>query len=156
MASLNPLKRIDKNAKSFSKTLMEVADVIDADLETAIRLSVLNIFKNIIMMSPVDRGSYRASHSITNSQPGDKEALKEGEFPGGGGNQGLAGAAWDDRDAWTWHIGEGTIFIFNNQPYALKLEVGHSKQAAGGIYAAAIASYEHDLQLILSESKTLK
>jgi len=139
---VNSFDRIDQNAKEFSKTLNNLAIAIDGDIEDVVRLAIFKVFASIIKRSPVDKGAYRASHGISNSDPGGEEDLRKGEFPGGGGTKGLAGAAWQEREGWRWRIEDGTIYIFNNQPYSLKLEDGTSKQAPAGIYALALSEFD--------------
>ena len=139
---VNAFDKIDENAKAFTTTLLRLAEAIDGDLEDVIRLAIFKVFASIIKRSPVDTGTYRASHGISNSEPGGGEAFNKGEFPGGGGGQGLAGQAWQEKEGWRWRIHDGTIYIFNNQPYALRLEEGHSTQAAAGVYALALAEFD--------------
>ena len=150
------LDKIDKNAKDFSNTLTKLAVTIDGDIESVIRLAIFKVFASIIKRSPVDTGAYRASHGISNSDPDEREGIKKGEFPQGGGTQGEAGAAWQERGSWRWKIEDGTIYIFNNQPYALRLEEGHSTQAPTGIYAMALAEFDQIFGEELSRFDRLK
>ena len=71
------LKKVDQTATVFAHTLNELADVIDADYSKVVRLTVLKLFKNIIMRSPVDTGAYRASHGIAvGEKPSGSEGVK--------------------------------------------------------------------------------
>ena len=144
--AVNALSRIDDNAKSFTDSLLKLAVAMDGEIENVIRLGIFKMFASIIKRSPVDTGAYRASHGISNSDPDEKESIRQGEYPAGGGNQGLAGAAWAEKEGWRWTIQDGTIYLYNNQPYALRLEEGHSTQAGQGIYAMALAEFDQILQ----------
>jgi hypothetical protein len=137
----NALERIDENAAAFSRSLLDLSLAIDGNLETVIRLGILKVFAFIVKESPVDTGAYRASHGISNSDPEGRSDIKEGEYSGGGGSRGLAGAGWEEFRGWCWTIKDGTIYFYNNQPYALRLEEGHSGQAPHGIYAMAMAEF---------------
>ena len=135
------LNKIDQTAIAFAHTLNELSDVIDADYSQVVRLTVLKLYKNIIMRSPIDTGAYRASHGIAvGEKPGGSEGVKgyqtgeqldalENEFP--------------DLD---WELGDGVIWIYNNVPYAARLEDGHSKQAQQGIYSVALAEFQTVLE----------
>ena len=136
------LDKIDDNAKDFSNTLIKLAVAIDGDIENVIRLAIFKVFASIIKRSPVDTGAYRASHGISNSDPGEESSQ------GIGGTAGISG--------WKWKIEDGMIYIFNNQPYALKLEEGHSTQAPRGIYSMALAEFNSIFEEELSGFDRLK
>jgi len=138
---MNAIEKIDENAKDFSRSLIDLSVAIDGNLETVIRLGILKVFEFIVKESPVDTGAYRASHGISNSDPEGRTDVKEGEYPAGGGARGLAGSAWEEFRGWKWTINDGTIYFYNNQPYSLRLEEGHSGQAPHGIYAMAMAEF---------------
>lgn len=144
---MEAFERIDKSAKEFNNTLLELASVLDADVEKVVRLAVLKVFANIIKRSPVRTGAYRASHAITNSEPGETEGIEKGKVSGDEASAWFhsqaAGEAEAVRrgEAWRWTIEDGTIYIFNNVPYALELEEGHSMQAPAGIYAMALSEF---------------
>ena len=145
------LERLDQTAAAFAHTLEDLADVIDADYSKVVRLTVLKIYKNIIMRSPVDTGAYRASHGIAvGNEPSESEGLKgeqtdeeltalENEFPG-----------------LDWKLGDGTIWIYNNQPYAGRLEDGHSKQAPNGVYSVALAEFQSKLEAEIKKARILQ
>ena len=148
---MRKLERLDQTAAAFAHTLEELADVIDADYSKVVRLTVLKIYKNIIMRSPVDTGAYRASHGIAvGNEPSESEGLKgertdeeltalENEFPG-----------------LDWKLGDGTIWIYNNQPYAGRLEDGHSKQAPNGVYSVALAEFQSKLEAEIKKARILQ
>ena len=145
------LKYVDQTAAEFARTLNDLADVIDADYSKVVRLTVLKLYKNIIMRSPVDTGAYRASHGIaTGEEPNETEGVKgyqtdeqlaalESEFP--------------DLD---WKVGDGTIWIYNNMPYAGRLEDGHSKQAPHGVYSVALVEFNTLLENEIKKARILQ
>ena len=147
----NKLENIDQTAVAFANTLDDLADVLDADYSKVVRLTVLKLYKNIVMRSPWKTGAYRASHGIAvGNEPSESEGIKgeqtdaelaalENEFPG-----------------LDWKLGDGTIWIYNNQPYAGVLETGHSQQAPHGVYAVALAEFNTVLENEIRKAKFLK
>jgi len=123
------IDKIAPNMKIFSNQLVQLGVLIDADTTKVIRLMILKLFRNIILRSPVDTGAYRASHGIVcGRMPANKEGLKEGK-----GFVGIKGTDFD------FDLDDKFVVIFNNQPYAERLEEGYSKQAPSGIYSMALA-----------------
>lgn len=153
------IDRLCTNAAQFNEALQGLANLIDADLSQVVRGSVLRLFAAIIKRSPVDTGTYRASHQIANHEPGDKEGVTESALKPGSDK--AAAKAWADslagtkKAAWSWRPGDGSIWIFNNVPYAYRLEEGHSKQAAAGIYNMALAQMNAFLAEEIAKTKTL-
>jgi len=137
------IEDLAKNAKEFSKQLVNLAIIIDGDIETIIRASVLKLFINIVKRSPVDSGVYRASHMIMSGKmPGEKEGITEGsakkQF------QAMTSQERESMLGWRFDIeNDEFIVIFNNVPYAERLEDGHSGQAPQGIYAVAMEEFNN-------------
>ncbi len=125
---------LNKDADEFSQALTSLAVMIDADLSLAIRKGVFDTFRSIIRRSPVLTGAYRASHGIANIEPaGDEEVVK--------GKKGVsipASVAIAKGANWTWKLGDGDIYIFNNLPYSERIENGWSGQAGDGVYRVAL------------------
>ena len=137
------IEDIAKNAKEFSKQLENLAVLIDGDMETIIRASVLKLFIGIIRRSPVDTGIYRASHMImSGSMPSETEGINKGSAE----KQFQAMTSQEKENMFGWRYNIETdefIVIFNNVPYAERLEDGHSDQAPQGIYAEALEEFNN-------------
>ena len=143
----NPYTGFAPNARVFTRLLNQLADAIDADYEKVVRLAVLKVFKHIVEISPVLTGAYKASHSICSGRDPIED---EGILPGGAeGSEGAIGG-------WRWQMGDGVIWIFNNQPYAKKLEDGSSTQAPLGIYRIAVPVFNRMLREELKQVKGFK
>jgi len=158
-----------KNAQQFNRDLIELGTLIDLDIETFVRSVVLRVFIYIVKNSPVDTGSYRASHGITTGEPSGGVEGPQGLSENEGGNSEVNGqkalALCEGKiQGWSWKIGDGVIIIFNNAPYAEMLDYGgygsgpkvvggYSKQAPKGIYTLAVASFE---QIFQQELKNFK
>jgi hypothetical protein len=118
------------NAEYFSQQLKQLAVAIDADIGKVIRTGVLKAYGNIIKRSPVDTGAYRGSHGIANAEPSGTEGIVKGK----------KGSKLPPPSAknWTWKVGDGDIWLYNNVPYAERIENGWSQQAPAGVYGMAL------------------
>jgi len=178
------MTEFDKTAGDFAKTLLRYGENIQKDVDQVVRLSVLAVFRKIIERSPVDTGAYKASHGIVSGRkPGPKEGIK-GETEGTKAALSSLGLVAEQAASlgWTWKLGDGVIWLFNNQPYAeviefggypknpkkwswdkkkkewvVKSEGGYSKQAPTGVYLVSLAEYEMLLrQEIIKHGGTLE
>ena len=143
---------LSANADQFSAALRNVAVLVKADISTAIRKGVLDVFRNIVKRSPVDTGAYRASHGIANMEPAGNEDIVKGRK----GEKISASVALAKGVNWTWKVGDGDIFIFNNLPYAERIENGWSKQAPAGCYRVALVEMTQFLNQELAKMKTIE
>lgn len=143
------LDKLAKDARAFSRLLVDLTEAIDADYEKVVRLAVLKVFKSIVKRSPVDTGAYRASHGITSGEPPTEgQGVVSSEV-----GKALAAA---EAKGWRWRMGDGMIYIFNNQPYAQRLEEGHSGQAPKGVYSLAIAEFDRAVREEVKKVKSLE
>jgi hypothetical protein len=125
-------QELSNSAAEFSVALQRLAVAIDADISKVVRNGVLRVFGNVVKRSPVDTGAYRGSHGISNMEPDGKEGIKKGNKK----EKKKVPAATAKN--WTWKVGDGDIWLFNNVPYAERIENGWSKQAPAGVYRMAI------------------
>ena len=100
---------------------------------TALQKKIVgDMLQGVVMQSPVDEGTYRGNHRISINAPD--------------GN-------WDNTHdvsgVLTMNKGYGVssksklgdlVYIQNNLPYAMALEVGHSQQAPHGVYSVTFAA----------------
>lgn len=151
------IDKLASNAEEFNKQLHFLAVSINADLSQIVRATVLRLFGKIIQISPVDTGAYRASHQIRNHEPAEGEGVIKSAYKQGENK--AAAKSWATEKAngsvrgWTWHPGDGSVWIFNNVPYAYRLEEGHSDQAKVGIYNVALAQMTQILNQEIAKSK---
>ncbi|MDO4896334.1 MAG: HK97 gp10 family phage protein [Moraxella sp.] len=99
------------------------ADKVGDELDRTYRQFVMNVFNNVVMLSPVDTGRYRNAHHISIGSPSYAET-------GGGISMVLS----LPRHSYPM------LYIQNNLPYGLRLEHGHSRQAPTGVYGNAFWS----------------
>jgi hypothetical protein len=134
-------ERLAKSADEFNLQLEALVVAVHGDLGQIVRATVLKLFRKIVFNSPVDTGTYRASHGIRNGDPGDDKAANV-EYPAGTKN-GSSAPATSRARSWFWEPGMGPIYIFNNLPYAERIELGWSSQKApDGVYAKSMSEFD--------------
>ncbi len=119
---------------AFTKT-------IEADLTKKQKDIVIDALGGVVMQSPVDEGSYRASHRVSINQP--DMGFNEAEKDKGGGSTISKGTSALSR-----LVPFSVVYIQTNAPYATKIEYGnftdkpetpkttggYSRQAPQGVY----------------------
>ena len=121
---------------SFERELSILVEVED-EITNAGRKLGINIDRRVVMETPRDTGSAKASWLVSVNQPDSAIVDKDGEDVGTAELQAIqAGAA----KAKLFTSGD-TMYIQNNQPYIDRLNEGWSAQAGSG-YIDAIISEE--------------
>lgn len=104
-----------------------------------------DIHGNVVALSPVDSGRYRANNRISlNDLPGD--ATMSVDVDGGA----TISAGKDVLSRFS--VGD-TVFLFNNVPYSVAIEYGNSEQAPHGVYRLGIQRTLERLQDIVDSAK---
>ena len=158
------------SAKEFSKSLQTLSVVLDAEISAVTRLGVLMVFSEIIKRSPVDTGAYRASHGIANAYASETEGIVKGVK----GQTISPSVAIEKMKSWTWRVGDGDIILYNNLPYAERIENGWSNpgnkprinksgrdtqsavKAPQGVYRVSLAAMTQFINQELAKSKILE
>jgi hypothetical protein len=118
---------------SFERELSILAEVED-EITNAGRKLGINIDRRVVMETPRDTGSAKASWLVSVNQPDNTIVDKDGEDVGTAELQAIqAGAA----KAKLFTSGD-TLYIQNNQPYIDRLNEGWSAQAGSGYIDAII------------------
>ena len=103
---------------TFTLDLSKFGAKAIGNAEKVVRKIALDMHSRIVERSPVDTGRFRANNSVSI-----------------GGNPGTTttdtGIPNPNVDG--FQIGQ-VVFLYNNLEYAMKLEMGHSKQAPSGVY----------------------
>jgi len=147
MNSAELYSELTTSANEFSSQLKEAAEALNGDVSKIIRASILRVYANIIKRSPVDTGAYRASHGIANFDPGDTVGIKKNINAKKDKDGKCINPLSKEKVAWSWKLGDGNIWLYNNLPYAERLEQGWSSQAPLGIYMMALMEIGAYLQL---------
>ena len=110
---------------SFASDVSKWTAKTEAKIETAIRKIALDVFSEVILMTPVDTGRARGNWQVSiGTIPGGTLELDD-----------KAGTATIGKvQAETLGLKAGqTIYLVNNLEYISALEFGHSKQAPAGM-----------------------
>lgn len=101
----------------------------EAKIETAHRKIALDAFTRVILRSPVDTGRFRGNWQVSiGSVPSGTLELDDKE--------GTVVIGKVQAEALNIKAGD-SIYLVNNLPYAIPLELGHSNQAPGGMIRLA-------------------
>lgn len=129
---------------NLNKSFRNLVKQIDDANKDIVGKTIINTHNAILNESPVDTGIYKASNFVKEDRADGNVADNPNE---------LSNRISEARVI-VPEIKNGKKYIFyNNLPYALKLEAGHSKQALEGIYAPAADSI---IKFIKKNSKAYK
>jgi len=103
-------------------------------MDLAVRKIALEMFRRIILKSPVDTGRFRGNWQIAiGSVPDGTLELDD--------KTGTATIAKGAAIALGMNAGD-TIYFANNLPYARRLEEGYSQQAPAGMVALTVQEFQ--------------
>lgn len=118
----------------FSRQVRGWSNKTQRKMDMAVRKITLDVFSNVIMMSPVASGRFRG-----NWQPAIGQALSgtiEAVDPTGGMVMAKVSGVTDGVQA------GDVIYMVNNLPYAERLENGWSSQAPNGMVALTVQRFQ--------------
>jgi hypothetical protein len=132
---------------SFTKQLMDFQDMSLKQVDQFTRLIALEVFRRIILKTPVDTGRARGNWLCTIGVPAEAMAQGEDWFQGtadAGGYDRTGRAAIEEaaNQVMVWKPGDVAIFLTNNLPYIKPLEDGWSGQAPNGMVAITLAEFD--------------
>lgn len=112
----------------WSIPMQALAEKAGENAEAVIRKVTLDVFKAVVLKSPVDTGRFRANWNASLGTP-DYSFTDSVQR-----NRGLAEAV----RASTLPLGD-TVYLSNGLPYARRLEDGYSQQAPVGMIRTTVA-----------------
>lgn len=118
---------------SFVLDIQRFVDKANGNLDLVVRKVALDLFKRVIMKSPVDTGRFRGNWQVAiGGIPAGTLALND-----------KAGTATIAKvTAATMGLRAGQVItLVNNLAYANALEYGHSKQAPNGMVRLTVTEY---------------
>lgn len=116
----------------FTIPLDRLADKLKLDLDTVVRKSTFDIFRAIVLRSPVDSGRFRANWNCTRGAPDESTTDSVDQARGDG----------EAAKALTFASGDVVWFV-NGLPYAYRLEYDSwSKQAPNGMIRITAAEFD--------------
>ena len=119
----------------FGAQLKKFEDTSLDKVTTVTRAIALEVFRRVILKTPVDTGRARGNWQCTISVPAASVADVEDK----GGGKAIAQAA---DEVMGWEPSKVVIFLTNNLPYIQRLEDGYSKQAPAGMVAVTLAELD--------------
>ena len=114
----------------WSVSLHALAEKAKADLETVARKATFELFRAVVLRSPVDTGRFRANW---NASYGAADYATSASTDRGRGVQQAIRAL-------TMPVG-GIVYLSNGLPYASRLEYGWSKQAPNGMVRLSVLEF---------------
>jgi hypothetical protein len=115
----------------------------NAKMELAVRKIALDVFSEVILMSPVDTGRFRGNWQVA-----------IGDVPAGTleieDKDGTATISKVQAATMGLEVGQ-TIYLINNLPYAAALEFGSSQQAPGGMVRLAAQRWQPIVEKVAQE-----
>lgn len=142
------MKTNQQSLFSFQADLEKFSKKIGVNLGTVVKKVVLTAHDKIVMRTPVDTGRARASWGIaqgtrpTAVPPPFNKAEKISKSAAT-----AAAKAQQQKFQGTdpAKVAFGVFWIFNNLPYIVPLEYGHSKQAPAGMVRVSLAEVEMEI-----------
>ena len=132
----------------FEADLTAFAKKVDLDLGTVVRRVVIDLFTRIVQRTPVDTGRARSSWDIQHDSPGEGvpstqlTRLSEQEATDRAKQALTKLIATRGKEYAVW-------WIFNNLPYILPLEYGHSQKAPAGMVRVSLSEVEVEIERFL-------
>ena len=119
----------------FGAQLKKFEDNSLDKVTTITRAIALEVFRRVILKTPVDTGRARGNWQCTISVPAASVADVEDK----GGGKAIAQAA---DEVMGWEPSKVVIFLTNNLPYIQRLDDGYSQQAPSGMVAVTLAELD--------------
>ena len=120
--------------------LDKLAEKAKASLHTVARKATADVFRAVVLRSPVDTGRFRANWNVNYGAPlyatTDSTDKSRGVAEA---NKGL-----------TLPVG-GVVYLSNGLPYARRLEYGYSKQAPGGMVRVSAQEFSDYVQKAIAK-----
>lgn len=121
----------------FKRSLNKFVKKTNGKLDTIVRKVTLDMYRELVLLSPVDTGRFRRNwfiqHEVLPVTRDDKS------------KSGAPAIEEASTEILRFKAGDG-IFIANHLPYAMELEFGSSKQAPQGMVRITVAQFERYLR----------
>ena len=140
-----------KDIRGFSADLDKFAKKVGVDTHTAVKKLALDIFSDIVHLTPVDTGYAQVNWFISIGRrvggitPGGKRASFRRKSGGSASANAIGRAAAKVEEANPGQV----IWLQNNVPYIQMLEAGSSKQAPSGMVALSLVNWKERLRRFL-------
>lgn len=122
-------------SNNFSLDISKFVEKAKGRVDLVVQKVTLDVFSDVIMMSPVDTGRFRGNWiaDIGGYQTNVVNIFDKS------GNESISKVNAIVGKAKSG----GVVYLVNNLPYAQRLEYGYSKQAPAGMVRTSIANYQN-------------
>lgn len=121
------------------------AEKAKTDIKTVVRVSVLELVRDVVDLSPVDKGRFR-SNWMTGIGYAVRTTVSTED------KSGAPSLERAERALSSWTPGS-VIWISNNLPYARRLEYGWSDQAPTGVARLSVQRFKDHIAAAVREVK---
>lgn len=118
---------------SFEQQLRRIEEDILRRQSQVVRKITMDVFNNVIQMSPVDTGRFRGNWQVATGEAPTGTV----EMTDPSGATVMAQVAGEVGQMEPGDV----VYLVNNLPYARPLEEGHSQQAPGGMVALTVQRF---------------
>ena len=119
---------------SFEHQLRRIEEDILRRQSQVVRKIAMDVFNNVIQMSPVDTGRFRGNWQVATGEAPTGTV----EMTDPSGATVMAQVAGEVGQMEPGDV----VYLVNNLPYARPLEDGHSQQAPGGMVALTVQRFQ--------------
>lgn len=119
---------------NFTLDLTRFANKTKLNVDTVVQKATHDIFRSVILKSPVDTGRFRANWLASVNSYGSM-TLDDTDKSGTTTVSAVGAVALSAKAG-------GIVYLVNNLPYAQRLEYGYSKQAPAGMVRITIMEYQ--------------
>lgn len=119
---------------SFEQQLRRIEEDILRRQSQVVRKITMDVFNNVIQMSPVDTGRFRGNWQVATGEAPTGTV----EMTDPSGATVMAQVAGEVGQMEPGDV----VYLVNNLPYARPLEDGHSQQAPGGMVALTVQRFQ--------------
>lgn len=120
---------------SWSVPLDKLAARAGARMETVVRKATFDLFRNVVLRSPVDTGRFRANWNVSYASPNYSTTAATNQARG----------VTEAGKALTLPVG-GVTYLSNGLPYARRLEFGWSNQAPQGMVRLSVQQFNEHIR----------
>ena len=134
--------------KEIEKSFKDIKSFVDDEKQKII----LTALTDLMTLSPVDSGTYRASHVLSAGMPSNEIKERKGGVAAGG----IDFASFQEAESKIRNLKDRFVFIVNNLKYAEKVEYGDAKRIPHAVYATAEQRAENNIQNLKNKIDDLK
>lgn len=136
---------------NFARDMAKFKDKVVSQIENAIKEAVGRMYDEIIDRSPVDTGLYKANQQLSLNSSDDSFFYRE--RPRKGDSYSAAPTIMLAKHKLSGYKLGDKVFIYNNLPYSIFLEFGHSSKAPMGIYRVSALNFKGYLLEAINRTK---